>query len=124
MNKNLKTWRFGIDNDRLVKLVLSGKKTATTCIYDENDIPKIDEETILIFDNGKKACITKTKKIIITEFKNINEELSNLEGEGTFKEWQKVHTEYFKSIDPNFNKNTKVLFEIFEVKPIESRKKL
>ena len=38
MNNKLKTWRFGIDNDKLVELVLSGKKTATTCIYDEKDI--------------------------------------------------------------------------------------
>ena len=26
MNNKLKTWRFGIDNDKLVELVLSGKK--------------------------------------------------------------------------------------------------
>ena len=33
--ENLETWQFGIDNDYLVGLVLSGKKTATTSIYDE-----------------------------------------------------------------------------------------
>lgn len=126
MNDNLKTWHFGIDNDKLVELVLSGKKTATTSLYDENDIPDIGEESILVFDNEKKACLTKTKKVIITEFKNITEELSNLEGEGTFEEWQKVHREYFKTINPHFNDDTKVLFEIFEVKEnfIEQRLKL
>ena len=115
MNNKLKTWHFGIDNDRLVELVLSGKKTATTSLYDKDNLPNVDEESILIFDNEKKACITKTKKVIITEFKNISEELSNLEGEGTFKEWKNVHIEYFKSINPNFNEDTKVVFEIFEV---------
>ena len=116
MNNKLKTWRFGIDNDKLVELVLSGKKTATTCIYDEKDIPIVGEESILTFDNGGKACITKTKQVIITEFKNITEDLALLEGEGTFDEWKNVHIDYFKSINPMFNGNTKVLFEIFEVK--------
>lgn len=126
MNNELKTWHFGIDNDKLVELVLSGKKTATTSLYDQNDIPTVNEESILIFDNEKKACVTKIKKVIITEFKNISEELSILEGEGNFEEWQKAHIEYFKTINPNFNENTKVTFEIFEVKEnlIEQRLQL
>ena len=126
MNNKLKTWHFGIDNDKLVELVLSGKKTATTSLYDENDIPTVNEESILIFDNEKKACVTKTKKVIITEFKNISEELSILEGEGTFEEWRKNHIEYFKTINPDFNDNTKVTYEIFEVKEnlIEQRLEL
>lgn len=115
MNNKLKTWHFGIDNNRLVELVLSGKKIATTSLYDKNDTPKVDEESVLMFDNERKACITKTKKVIITEFKNIDEELSMLEGEGTFEEWRKTHIEYFRSVDSNFNENTKVVFEIFEV---------
>lgn len=114
MENELKTWHFGINNDRLVKLVLSGKKTATTYLYDEND-PLDDEKSVLVFDNEKKACVTKTKNIIITEFKNINEQLSNLEGEGSFHEWKEAHISFFKSINPDFNENTKVVFEIFEV---------
>lgn len=126
MNNKLKTWHFGINNDKLVELVLSGQKTATTSLYSQNDVPIIDEESILIFDNEKKACITKTKKIIVTEFKNIDEELSSLEGEGTFEEWKKAHIGYFKTIKPDFNEDTKVIFEIFEVKEnlIEQRLKL
>jgi len=112
----LKTWHFGIDNDKLVELVLSGKKIATTSIYNEKDVPIIGEESILIFDNEKKACITKTKQVIITEFKNIREDLALLEGEGTFEDWVKNHLEFFRTIDPKFDENTKVLFEIFEVK--------
>ena len=113
--ENLETWQVGIDNDYLVGLVLSGKKTATTSIQDEKDIPKVNEESILLFESKKKACVLKTKKVIITEFKNINEELSNLEGEGTFDEWRKSHIKIFESIDSNFNENTKVVFEIFKV---------
>lgn len=41
MNNKLKTWHFGINNDELVKLVLSGSKTATSCIYKENLLSKM-----------------------------------------------------------------------------------
>lgn len=53
MKRSLKTWHFGIDNDNLVRLVLVGKKTATTSLYDENDFPVLEEESILLFDNEK-----------------------------------------------------------------------
>lgn len=115
MNNKLKTWHFGTNNDRLVELVLKGKKTATTSLYDKNDVPSINEKSILVFDNGKNACITKTKKVIITEFKNIKEETSILKGEGTFEDWKNSHLKYFTTINPNFNENTKIVFEIFEV---------
>ena len=115
MDKELETWKFGIDNNKLVELVLLGNKTATTSLYEKDNIPVIGEESIITYDNGKYACVVKTRKVIITEFKNINEELSNLEGEGNFESWKKNHIKFFKSIDSNFNENTKVIFEIFEV---------
>lgn len=116
MNNELKTWHFDIDNDKLVQLVLSGKKTASISLYEKNNIPKIGEEKILTFDNEKKACITKTNKVIITEFKNITEKLSSLDSEDNYENWQKTHIDYFKLADPTFNEDTKVIFEIFEVK--------
>lgn len=113
MIKGLEQWNFGMDNERLIKLVLDGKKTATTSIYN-GSIPKNGEEFIIINDIEKQVCVVKIVKTIITEFKNITEDLALLEGEGTFDEWKKVHIDFFKSIDPNFNEDTKVLFEIFE----------
>lgn len=62
----LKTWNFGLNNDYLVNLVLKGKKIATTSIYDENNVAKVGEESILVFENRKEACITKTIKVIVT----------------------------------------------------------
>ena len=115
MDNELETWKFGIDNNKLVELVLLGKKTATTSLYEEDDIPVIGEESIITYDNGKYACVVKTRKVIITEFKNIKEDLSNLEGEGDFESWKKNHIKFFKNINPNFNEDTKVIFEIFEV---------
>lgn len=126
MNNNLKIWRFNYDNDNQIKRVLEGKKTATTYLYDEKEVPKDNEEEILVFDNDKTACTTKTKKVIITEFKNLDEALSKLESEESFETWKSEHIKYFKNINPNFNENTKVIFKIFEVKEnlIEKRLEL
>ena len=126
MNNNLKTWRFAYDNDNQIKLVLEGKKTATTYLYDEKEVPNDNEEEILVFDNDKTACTTKTKKVIITEFKNIDENLSKLEGKENFETWKKSHIKHFETINHNFNENTKVVFKIFEVKEnlIEKRLEL
>lgn len=124
MNNNLKTWRFAYDNDNQIKRVLLGWQTATTYLYNEKNTPNNYEE-VLVFDNEKKACITKTLKIIITEFKNIDENLSKLEKDD-FVNWQQTHINYFKSVNPNFDENTKVVFKIFEVKEnlIEKRLEL
>lgn len=113
----MKTWQFGIDNDILIELVLSGKKTATTSIYDENDLPIINEEKILIFNNEKKACITKTIDFKIMKFKDMTEDCARLEGEGdlSLDYWKKVHHDFFKKQNNDFNEDSLIVFEIFKV---------
>lgn len=115
-NPKLPEWQFGIDNDKLVELVLEGKKTATTSL-DIANVSKPGERSILTFENEKKACILETKKVIITKFKDITPEMAFLEGEGnrTLEYYKKAHMNYFKTINPNFNNETEVRFEIFEV---------
>ena len=76
MKHACKTWHFDTKNDFFVNLVLSNQKTAVTSLYDENAVPVIGEEAVLIFDNEKKACVTKTTKVMVTKFKNIPESLS------------------------------------------------
>ena len=72
---------------------------------------------MLVYNNGKDACKIETINVIITEFKNITEDLAYLEGEGnrSLDYYKKVHTKYFKAIDEDFNENTKVVFEVFKV---------
>ena len=112
----MKKWKFGINNDYLVDLVLSGKKRATTSLYDSADFSTVGEVSILTFSDGSIACITKTSRVVVTEFKNITWDLAKLEGENnSIDEWKEEHIEFFKSIDNNFNENTKVVFEVFEV---------
>lgn len=70
----------------------------------------------MTFSDGSIACITKTSRVVVTEFKNITWDLAKLEGENnSIDEWKEEHIEFFKFIDNNFNKNTKVVFEVFDV---------
>ena len=72
--------------------------------------------SVLTYSNGKIACITKTSRVVATEFKNIIWDLAKLEGENnSLEEWQKEHMDFFESINSDFNENTKVVFEVFEV---------
>jgi uncharacterized protein YhfF len=112
----METWNFGINNDKLVELVLAGKKTATTSLYNYDKLPKSGEKSILVFANEKKACITQTKEVLIKKFKDIDWNLASLEGENkSLEEWKKNHKKYFKSIISSFDDNTQVVIEIFAV---------
>ena len=108
-------WSFGIDNDKLIKLVLDGKKRATTSNYDENELPVIGQQSIIVFDNGKDACIVQTQDYKILKFKEIDSSLSDLEGEGDFDSWKENHLNFFKMYDDNFNEDTIVVFETFKL---------
>ena len=109
-------WTFGIDVDRLVNLVLDGKKTATTSLYELNNVSKVGDISILTDLKDNNVCFIKTINVIITELKNITWDLAKLEGEDkSLNEWKENHMNFFKKIDPNFNENTKVIFEVFEV---------
>lgn len=111
----MNSWSFGTDNDYLIKLVLQGKKTATTSLYGVDKLPTIGEESMICFDNEKDACIVKTKSYKVMKFNEMTEDLAKLEGEGdlSLDYWKKTHYDYFKSIDPSFNEDSLIIFEEF-----------
>jgi len=113
----MKKWSFAINNNELIELVITAKKTATTSNYNKNELPKIGEETILCYDNGIEACIVKTVDYKIMKFNEMTEELAKLEGEGdlSLDYWKNTHYNFFKSYNPDFNIQTPIIFEIFEV---------
>ena len=115
-SNKLERWTFGINTNQSVELVLEGKKTATTYLYEDDEEYKENDISILTDINGNDVCLIQTKKIIITTFKNITWDLAILEGENSsLDDWRKEHYNFFKKINHNFNKDTKVVFEIFEM---------
>lgn len=122
LRKKIVRWKFCSDNEKLISLVLSGEKRATTSLYNEyiknkEPLPKIGEKSIIQHDNNNDACLIEIEKVIITEFKNITEELAFIEGEGdkSLEYYRNEHYKIFKKIDSNFNDESKVVFEMFKV---------
>lgn len=74
MNIKLDTWNYEVNNDEQVKLVLSGSKNTRVTLYSDDRIVNVGDENVLIFDNEKQACVTKVKEVIVTEFKNLDED--------------------------------------------------
>ena len=115
LNK-LDRWTFGICTDKLINFVLEDKKTATTSLYEIDNLPNVGDISVLTDSDDNNICIVKTKEVIVTEFKNITQDLAKLEGESdSLDEWRKIHIDYFSKINSNFTEDTKVMFEIFEV---------
>ena len=115
---NMEKWKFGIDNNELISLVLSGKKRATSSLFiSDANLPVIGEESIICYDDDTFACMVKTVDYKIMKFNEMTEEYAKLEGEGDLSlcYWKKVHYDFFKSIDSSFNEERKIVFEIFEV---------
>ena len=115
----MERWKFKQNNNDLIKLVLTNKKTATSYLYRESTkLPIIGEESILCYDNDTNACIIKTTDYKIIRFKDVTEDDAKLEGEGdlSLEYWKNTHYSFFKIIDPSFNENSKIVLEIFEVK--------
>lgn len=109
-------WKFGMKPNALAKLVLNGKKTATTSLYGYDNLTKPGDFSVIIDANRKSVCAIKTKRVIVKKFKDITWDLAKLEGENdSLEDWRKSHINYFSKIDKEFNCNTKVIFEIFEV---------
>lgn len=111
------TWDFGSDKKLasiLKKLVLSGKKKATTGLYREGEkIPKVgDYETIL--DSDKiPFCIIRCTNVEIKPFLEVGYEFAKKEGEGDkdIEGWREKHRKFFNLKDDN----VKVICEEFEV---------
>lgn len=96
--------------------MLDGKKTATTSLCDLDNISEVGDISILTDTKDNNVCFIKTSNVIVTEFKNITWDLVKFEGENkSLNEWKESHTNYFKKLDPNFNENTRIIFEVFEV---------
>ncbi|MCL2621760.1 MAG: ASCH domain-containing protein [Firmicutes bacterium] len=120
--KNLEEWKFGgnkKESDELFALVLSGKKTATCCLFGYG----IENDTVSIltnFDKSEKLKIKITKQYIC-KFCDVTKEHARKEGEGdlSIEYWQTVHKKYFtkelKKLGKTFTENIELCCEEFIV---------
>lgn len=127
LNQDLKyfeSFSFGINDsqaEELLKLVLDGKKKATTSAYlEEEKYPKINDYSIVLDSKGQASCIIQTKKIRIMTFKEMTFEIAKLEGEDECLDtWIKNHIALFKEEGEekgySFTYDMPIFFEEFEL---------
>lgn len=117
-NSNMERWQFGVDHERLLNLVLSGKKKATCYIYNKNDkLAKVGDLSIITTIDGKDACVIQTEEVVVLPFNEMNWGFAKLEGEtNSLEEWVKIHNEFFKTQYKDFNQNILIVFEKFKLK--------
>lgn len=120
-------WYFGHteeDADKLLKLVIKKKKTATTTsylnlFYDCEEIPKINDISIITDFNGKAKAIIKTVDIQIINYNQMTEKLAQKEGEGNLIEWKEIHEKFYKRelqfINIEFDESIPLVYEEFEL---------
>ncbi len=111
----MKNWSFKIDNDKSINLVLNGKKNAYSLNYNEKEIPQINEESIIHFDNEKDACKIKIIDYKILKFKDVTLDEALLEGYSSLDIWKKKYLDLFKKTNSSFNEENIIIFVIFKV---------
>ncbi len=96
------------DANKCLKLVLSGKKRATShsllgLQYRKEALPKIGDFTILTDWKGKAKCIVRTVAVRLKPFFSIRASYAKIEGEGdmSLDYWKKTHWEYYtRELEP------------------------
>lgn len=120
----LNGWSFG-DNaemaDELGKLVLEGKKTATTSLYhlyeqDSEPLPKVGAISFIKDSQGNPLCVVQITKVEIKPFKSVDADFAFQEGEGdrSLEYWRNAHIEFFSKYCA-FNESLDVVCETFRV---------
>ena len=100
--KSYDTFSFGDRPDELLKLVLTGQKTATSCLYRGN--PSKPKDISIILDSTDKAqAIIETTKVSIVPFNQVSKEFAKKEGEGdkSLETWRKIHLAFWGNIPPD-----------------------
>lgn len=107
IEKNIETdvyeaWAFGASPDKLLDLVLQGKKVATASAYrlyelEKEPSPVVGGYSVLLDSRGDAKCIIETTVLNQVPFNEVSAEFAAKEGEGdlSLQYWREVHQEFF-----------------------------
>jgi len=88
--KTIPSWKFGDtkkETDNLIELMITGKKTATSSLYESYQrkkipLPKIGDKNLIRDSNEIERCLIITSKVKIKPFNKITNAFAKKEGEG------------------------------------------
>ncbi|MBX2881499.1 MAG: ASCH domain-containing protein [Granulosicoccus sp.] len=125
----LESFRIGSsaeEADHGVKLILSGKKTATSSLlweYEQSEktAPTVGSLSVVENGNSQPICVVKTTWIEINPISNISEDFAYDYGEldGTLTSWHRVFDNYYAQVCAemgcDFTDNTPLVCERFKL---------
>ena len=119
-------WAFGDECDKLADLVKCGIKRGTSSAYEiyaieGEEIPREGEYNVILDSSDKAVCVTKTLRVYVTPFSEVDSRHARLEGEGDLSlgYWRRVHERFFTeelhSVGMPFSDTMPVVCEEFEL---------
>lgn len=89
--------------DRLLALVIAGKKTSTCAPLrdlgdqdSEEPMPLVGHLYVVKDGKGQPSAIIETREVTIHKFRDVPEDFALAEGEGNFAEWRDGHIRFFE----------------------------
>ena len=122
--QNLESWHLGKNENqanKLFKLVLSGKKIATSYLYNATENLINNTYSILTNWDKNKQLLILTTNIEIVPFNKVTKQHARNEGEGTktLRYWRKTHKKFFieelAEKGQSFSEETLIVCETFRV---------
>lgn len=83
--------------DKLLELVLSGRKTATCWSVRDGKLTSVAKQMVACDSKGRPRAIVETVALEQRAFLDVDETFAQLEGEGdlTLNWWREAHAQYF-----------------------------
>ena len=120
-------WSFGDTPelaDELLALVLAGKKTATTSLYQlyrwtNEPLPKVGDYSIILDGRQQPRAVIQTTKVEVMPYDEVSAEHAAREGEGdlSLEQWREKHYDFFsaeaKAANFQFSEQDPVVCESF-----------
>ncbi|MCL2852965.1 MAG: ASCH domain-containing protein [Defluviitaleaceae bacterium] len=111
--------------NKLLALVLSGKKTATTSSFlsyepEGERLPQAGDYSIVTDFEGNPHCVIETTAVTILRFNEMTYDICKREGEDdTLESWREGHRKFFKQdadeLGYEFSEDMPVVFQDFKV---------
>jgi uncharacterized protein YhfF len=118
-------WSFGDSPDmadRLLGLVLEGRKTATSGLYQEyvdsgQPLPKVGDLSIIVDGSGRPGALVRDVEVQTVPFGDVTPAQATAEGEGdcSLDSWREGHREFWLRDGYEVGDGTLVVWERFKV---------
>lgn len=96
----VRAYRFADTPDELAELVVLGQKTATSNtkkFFEKTSrhIPQAGDYNIILNRKYEPVCAIQIETVEIKRYCDVDEQFALMEGDGSYKNWDEIHTRYF-----------------------------